>query len=67
MSPSLSVESLATADSMSAAVVPGAKLEAVTGKGPALPFIVRPREKGLFLEEGVMLAWSELRAEAKRF
>ena len=42
--PSESVESLATADSMSAAVVPGAKLVATTVKGPAAPFIDMPRD-----------------------
>ena len=48
---------------MSAAVVPGAKFEAVTGKGPALPFMLRPR--GVFLGV-VMLAWSGVRAEEMR-
>lgn len=65
--PSLSVESFATADSMSAAVVPGAKFEAVTEKGPAFPLILRPRAKGFCLGDGVILAWSEFRAEANRF
>ncbi len=50
--PSESVLSLATADSISAAVVPGAKLVAMTVKGPAAPFMEMPRD----LE---MLAWLE--------
>jgi hypothetical protein len=60
--PSLSVESLEMADSMSAAVVPGAKLEATTWKGPALPFMLRPRDA----EWEVTFAWSEVRAVARR-
>ena len=63
--PSLSVDSFAIADSMSAAVVPGAKLEAMTEKGPALPFILKPRDDELFLEL-VILAWAGVRAEDMR-
>ena len=52
--PSLSVESLAMADSISAAVVPGAKLDASTGNGPALPFMLRPRDDDCGLGEEVL-------------
>ena len=40
--PSASSECWEKADSMSAAVVPGAKLEAVTLNGPEAPLILRP-------------------------
>src|SRR5437016_802843 len=42
LAPLLSVATLCSADSMSAAVVPGAKLLARTTKGPAVPRMVRP-------------------------
>jgi hypothetical protein len=61
--PSESIASWVSADSMSAEVVPGAKLEARTWKGPALPFMLRPLP-GVRL---VMLTVSELRAVARRF
>lgn len=40
--PLLSKRSLCRADSISASVVPGAKLEACSVNGPALPFMLRP-------------------------
>ena len=53
------------ADSISAAVVPGAKLLASTVKGPALPFMLRPFPA---VPRGVdtMLTCGEVRADANR-
>ena len=52
---------------MSAAVVPGAKLDAMTGNGPAFPFMLRPRDDDWgFGDEVRTLAWSEVMAEAMR-
>lgn len=45
--PLLSVVMVCRADSMSAAVVPGAKLLASTTKGPAAPLMLRPGPRGI--------------------
>jgi hypothetical protein len=62
--PSESVASREMVASMSAAVVPRAKLEATIVQGPALPFMERPEEEGCVgvREEGV----EELRAWLRR-
>jgi hypothetical protein len=44
--PSSSRESFARDASISAAVVPGAKLDAVIVHGPALPFMLKPPGRG---------------------
>jgi hypothetical protein len=44
--PLVSVTIVCRADSMSAAVVPGAKLLASTMKGPAAPLMLRPGPRG---------------------
>jgi hypothetical protein len=58
--------SLCRADSISAAVVPGAKLLASTVKGPALPFMLRPLPFGLRDCEEMTLACGESSALASR-
>lgn len=62
LAPVLSVATLCKADSMSAAVVPGAKLLACTTKGPAVPRIERPApgswERDCVM--GSMFAWCVL-------
>lgn len=47
MGPLVSVTIVWRADSMSAAVVPGAKLLASTAKGPAAPLMLRPGPRGI--------------------
>jgi hypothetical protein len=65
LTPFSSNVSACIACSMSAAVVPGAKLLAITMEGPAFPFMLSPLPL-IFRCEGIILASEESRAEAMR-